>query len=759
MVFALAALTGIAPTAATTVTWDNQVDDGHWSNAVNWSDNIGPTTTSDVVFPFPVPGTSTIILEGTGQTFEVAGATLTFNASYTFTQGALAVFGSGGPITVNNTPVPVTATINSIIAGNHGLTKLGAGTLVLGGANNFTGSVFLNAGTTVVTADSNFGSTSNALTIQNGAVLNTLGFATSRAVTIGTGGGQINVTSSPSGFLVLLTGFTADANQFTAAGNGTLALNGASARTGPSLIQNGTVILNDASGLGSGTISVNSNGRLELAGGSIAVPINLGTTGTLTGSFSVATTYTGGPITVAAASTVNLRSFGASAPLTLGSATPNVYTGGAGATTVIDGFGGKVILATANDYAGDWRIDGGTLRLNNAAGLGSGTSAIVVNGTNFGNLELPGVTLGRAVTLNNNGTLIADNGANTTAPISVASGAAVTLSLKTGGIFTLGDSANDLTGGGNNASITVTSDNAGALLRLNQQSDFTGSWTIGQFGDAGAVVETSADSSLGNAANFVTVRSNATLRTTANFSMGHSIALSGALDIASGTTLTMSSSLQPNSGHKTGSGTLIAMGGVFGSGALEIDAGTVVLPTTSPFGSAINVNTATLEIANASVVNSVTLRDGSTLRGTGTAQTTGAVSVPAGASVTVATGASAGDTLTLGGGVALTGGGAATTINVAGSGRVIAAQPATYSGGWSVNAGTLAVTNETGLGTGAATVLSGSVIEVNDGGSDTFKFGNALNLNNGSAASDSTAILRISTARSRSRPAPTRRSP
>ena len=134
-----------------------------------------------------------------------------------------------------------------------------------------------------------------------------------------------------------------------------------------------------------------------------------------------------------------------------------------------------MILATANDYAGDWRIDGGTLRLNDAAGLGSGTSAIVVNSTLFGILELPGVTLNRAVTLRNNSTLTAENGATTTAPVSVDSAAAVTLSLKTGGTFLLGDSANDLTGGGGGSTMAVTSDAASAILRLNQPSDYTGS--------------------------------------------------------------------------------------------------------------------------------------------------------------------------------------------------------------------------------------------------------------------------------------------
>src|SRR5262245_24658170 len=130
LTIALALAVGIGitvPVTAATVTWNNSAGDGNWFESVNWSDNNGPTLDTDAIFPYPIPGTSTINLQGNLQVSEATG-TLTFNASYTFNGGSLSLLASGGSITVNNTPGPVTAVINSILVGNlgFGLTKLGA---------------------------------------------------------------------------------------------------------------------------------------------------------------------------------------------------------------------------------------------------------------------------------------------------------------------------------------------------------------------------------------------------------------------------------------------------------------------------------------------------------------------------------------------------------------------------------------------------------------------------------------------------------
>src|SRR5439155_485712 len=153
---------------------------------------------------------------------------------------------------------------------------------------------------------------------------------------------------------------------------------------------------------------------------------------------------------VTAANSVNLAlTTGASASDTL---TVSNYTGGSGSTTHVSG-SGAVILPAASTYAGGWAIDGGTLRVANAAALGTAASAVVVNSATT--LEIASaVTLDRAITLNNGSTLL---GRQTTTPnmrsdgtTNVSSGAAVTLSSGSAStsVFTLGDGTHDLTGGG-----------------------------------------------------------------------------------------------------------------------------------------------------------------------------------------------------------------------------------------------------------------------------------------------------------------------
>ena len=98
----------------------------------------------------------------------VAVRSLTFSADgCTIDQGdaasrlALTNGGSGGPgaNTIEVTQAGHIATINAAIVGNPGVgvVKTGAGTLVLGGANGYTGDTLIKAGAVVVSACSNLG--------------------------------------------------------------------------------------------------------------------------------------------------------------------------------------------------------------------------------------------------------------------------------------------------------------------------------------------------------------------------------------------------------------------------------------------------------------------------------------------------------------------------------------------------------------------------------------------------------------------------
>src|SRR5205823_1562645 len=96
--------------------------------------------------------------------------------------------------------------------------------------------------------------------------------------------------------------------------------------------------------------------------------------------------------------TVTFATSSANDSLTIGDASHG-YSGGSGTanTTAVSG-AGTVVLPFSNAYAGSWRLDGGTLRIGNSASLGTDPSAVVINSAT---LEIAGVTLDRALTLNN----------------------------------------------------------------------------------------------------------------------------------------------------------------------------------------------------------------------------------------------------------------------------------------------------------------------------------------------------------------------
>src|SRR5207248_7400264 len=76
--------------------------------------------------------------------------------------------------------------------------------------------------------------------------------------------------------------------------------------------------------------------------------------------------------------------------------------------------------------------------------------------------------------------------------LTIASGAAVTIESATG-IFTIGNSANDITGGGGGATVTAQGLGGNATVLLTQASDYVGNWILGN-----QILQISADNQLGN---------------------------------------------------------------------------------------------------------------------------------------------------------------------------------------------------------------------------------------------------------------------
>ncbi len=262
-----------------------------------------------------------------GGTIDASGrGTITFNQTT-----ALGLSGSGArTLTLSGIGGGSLAAIIGDSGGATSLVKNGAGTWTLSGANTFTGSTTLGAGTLNITGASLIGTGNLAV---NGGDLNLGSTAAQSVAALNGSAGNINVGSASS----LTTGGSgaqAFSGTFSGAGalnfNGTgnLTLTGSSTNAGAVAINNGTLIVqqNNALGTGIAGTTVNSGATLNIDGGRT---VNNGAL-TLAGGTLLGTNGNngwGGNVTLTANSTVTNNSAAVNY-LALGTSNPAAYTHG-----------------------------------------------------------------------------------------------------------------------------------------------------------------------------------------------------------------------------------------------------------------------------------------------------------------------------------------------------------------------------------------------------------------------------------------------
>ena len=155
------------------------------------------------------------------------------------------------------------ANIANVIAGTDGLAKTGAGTLVLSGANTYSGGTTVRAGTLQVAADNNLGVASGGLALDGGTLRATSGFASSRAVSLGAGGGGFDVDLIQT---LRLNGTVSGDGGLVKTGEGTLVLGSANSYGGGTAVNAGSLEAAVSDALGTGPVSVGTGAVLIFSG-------------------------------------------------------------------------------------------------------------------------------------------------------------------------------------------------------------------------------------------------------------------------------------------------------------------------------------------------------------------------------------------------------------------------------------------------------------------------------------------------------------
>ncbi|BCM92544.1 hypothetical protein IAD21_04426 [Abditibacteriota bacterium] len=630
-----------------------------WNTAGNW------TTTGTSGRGFPNDATDTATFPGAVPTNKAPNLSasvtvnaLTFNGTgYTVSVTSPATLTLGGT-TPTLTVATGSSTISAPIVGSAGMTKAGTGTVVLTStANAYTGANFLNVGQVTLgsgTTTSSLGATTNATTLQGGAILAS-GMASSTSITIGQ---PITVPNGQTG-TIKFSDRTVLSGALT--GSGTL-----------NTLHQGAISRNDISGnwsAFSGILNMSGTGtvRLLINGGSFGLGLPSATVSVDGVFLAPQTNSTGNAVPIGA-----LTSTGTTGVLGGGSAgSPNYTIGALGANTTFAGTisgnasvtktgTGTLTLTGANAYSGTTTISAGTLKTGSSTALGTFSGSTTIASTTTvaaaGALDLNGQTVTEPIilaggTLSNTGASagvssglasfgFSNGGTGITPPATISitggggSGAAATASLGvTAASFTISGGTTvysvaptvTISGGGGTgatATATLTSGVVSGITITGAGNGFTSAPTIAFSGGTVTTVGTNPTGT-GNASNFTLAGVTLT-----NAGSGYTFAPTVALSSGTGVVFTtvLSSLVMTASSTVTGTGALNIAGPFTNSGgSFTLTNSNTALTTLSGVVNISESNTArTLTISGVgNTLISATISNGGTGAGTLTKSGTG----------------------------------------------------------------------------------------------------------------------------------------
>ncbi|MFZ3376745.1 MAG: autotransporter-associated beta strand repeat-containing protein [Chthoniobacterales bacterium] len=216
-----------------------------------------------------------------------------WNGDFTFTGTQSLNLGTGAVTLGGNRTVTVNTnnlTVGGVISGGgFSVTKAGAGTLTLAGANTYSGGTTVSAGSLQLSGSGTLGSTNGGLTV-NGGTLNLNGTNQGVGNLTGSGGTILNNATGTNVSLTIGNNNSTGGNYsgvianhtsgtgtvaLTKTGTGTITLSGTNTYTGATTVNAGTLLINGNNSAATGAVSVNNSGT------------TLGGTGTIGGAVTV----------------------------------------------------------------------------------------------------------------------------------------------------------------------------------------------------------------------------------------------------------------------------------------------------------------------------------------------------------------------------------------------------------------------------------------------------------------------------------------